>query len=236
MSQRNPMNDRYQNDIPGQTKKSAASLKPKSKAAASVYVKPTTKTRQEKKAIAREQRAKRSELDRLYYNPPTPEYKRLRRIWFALLAGAIVFTVLAMTVGNMYAAEDDSIMWAFLFPAYACIIAAIWLDMSKVRKVRREYQLEMLKKNPKKAKNYAVTNAANKKAAMKEAEREEKKATKRFGHTFGKKKAEETAEAEVKESEPAEPTAEEIAEAQAEADAKKPIAQLKKEREEAKKH
>lgn len=235
MSQRNPMNDRYQNEIPGQTKKSAASLKPKSKAASSVYVKSNAKTPKEKKAIAREQRAKRSELDRMYYNPPTQEYKRLRRIWFALLAGAIIFTVLAMVVGNGMASSDAT-MWAFLLPAYACIIGAIWLDMSKVRKVRRKYQMEMMKKYPKKAKNYAVTNAANKKAAMKEAEKEEKKAVKRFGHVFGKKKAEEAAETAVEEAKPAEPTAEELAEAKAAEDAKKPIAQLKKEREEAKKH
>ena len=51
MSTRNPMNDRYQTDGPkGQTKKSASSLKPKSKAASSVYVKSTQKTPQEKKA------------------------------------------------------------------------------------------------------------------------------------------------------------------------------------------
>ncbi|MFR3273438.1 MAG: hypothetical protein ACLTQI_06310 [Slackia sp.] len=44
MSQRNPMNDRYQSDVKGQTKKSAASMKPKSKAAASVYIKPSGHT------------------------------------------------------------------------------------------------------------------------------------------------------------------------------------------------
>ena len=45
MSTRNPMNDRYQTDGPkGQTKKSASSLKPKSKAASSVYVKSTQKS------------------------------------------------------------------------------------------------------------------------------------------------------------------------------------------------
>lgn len=51
MSQRNPMNDRYQNDIPGQTKKSAASLKPKSKAASSVYVRSSAKTPKEKEPL-----------------------------------------------------------------------------------------------------------------------------------------------------------------------------------------
>ncbi|MEI3230899.1 MAG: hypothetical protein V8S24_06375 [Gordonibacter pamelaeae] len=34
-------------------------------------------------------RQKQGELDRKYYNPPTPQYKRLRKIWWALLIGAI---------------------------------------------------------------------------------------------------------------------------------------------------
>ena len=67
MSTRNPMNDRYQTDGPkGQTKKSASSLKPKSKAASSVYVKSTQKTPQEKKAAQKAARQKQAELDRKY--------------------------------------------------------------------------------------------------------------------------------------------------------------------------
>ena len=54
MSTRNPMNERYQSEERrGVTKKSAASAKPKTKAAASVYIKPTEKTPQEKKAARR---------------------------------------------------------------------------------------------------------------------------------------------------------------------------------------
>ena len=54
MSQRNPMNDRYQTDEHrGQTRKSAAAMKPKSKAAASVRVQPKEKTKQQKKAEPR---------------------------------------------------------------------------------------------------------------------------------------------------------------------------------------
>ena len=48
MSQRNYMNDRYQDEGPkGTTRKSAASAKPKSKAAASVHILSSTKTPQE---------------------------------------------------------------------------------------------------------------------------------------------------------------------------------------------
>jgi hypothetical protein len=79
MSQRNPMNDRYQSeDRKGLTRKSAASLKPKSKAAASVRIETKTKTPQQKKAEKKAERAKQAELDRQYYNPPTEEYKLLR--------------------------------------------------------------------------------------------------------------------------------------------------------------
>ena len=50
MSQRTPLNDRYQTDEHrGQTRKSAAAMKPKSKAAASVRVQPKEKTKQQKK-------------------------------------------------------------------------------------------------------------------------------------------------------------------------------------------
>lgn len=230
MSQRNPMNDRYQSELPGQTRKSASSLKPKSKAAASVYVKPTGKSKQEKKAIKKEQRAKQAELDRMYYNPPTAEYKKLRRLWWVLLGVAVVSTVLAMVIGNMF---PDSVWatWGLLIPAYGCIIGALWLDFSKIRKVRRAYQLEMMKKNPKQMKKHVTTHSANVHAEKKEEERKSKGSlVTRFGHTFGKKKEEAPAKAE--------PTAEEIAAAEAakkaEEDSHKTIAQLKAEREAAK--
>ena len=73
------MNDRYQTDGPkGQTKKSASSLKPKSKAASSVYVKSTQKTPQEKKAAQKAARQKQAELDRKYYNPAYGSYKKVQ--------------------------------------------------------------------------------------------------------------------------------------------------------------
>ena len=96
MSQRNPMNERYQNDEhQGKTRKSAASAKPKSAAASSVYIKPKTKTKADKKAARRAERQKQAELERKYANPPTEEYKRLRKIWWVLLIGAIACLALS---------------------------------------------------------------------------------------------------------------------------------------------
>lgn len=229
MSQRNPMNDRYQSDIKGQTKKSAASMKPKSKAAASVYIKPSGHTLQEKKAIKKQQRAKQAELDRMFYNPPTERYKKLRRIWWFCLIAAIVLTVLGMVLPNLFPGVIW-VSWGCIIPAYAFIIAAVWLDFSKIRKVRREYQMEMMKKHPKQVKEHLVTNANNQRAAEKEAAREERKKarSKRF---FGKKEE----EPQVSTEEVQKQAEEEAAKAKEREDASKPIAQLKAEREAAKK-
>lgn len=147
MSQRNPMNDRYQTDEHrGQTRKSAATMKPKTKAASSVRVQSTTKTKQQKKAEQKAARTKQSQIDRQYYNPPTAEYKRLRKIWWGLLIGAIAMTALSW-LGRSFLPEAAT--YVVLGLAYVCIIGALYVDFSKIRKVRRAYQEEMMAKKSK---------------------------------------------------------------------------------------
>ena len=167
MSQRNPMNDRYQTDEHrGQTRKSAASAKPKTKAASSVRMQPTVKTKQQKKAEKRVQRAKQAEIDRQYYNPPTAEYKRLRKVWWGLLIGAIVLTALSW-VGRSFLPEAGT--YVSLGLAYACIIGALYVDFSKIRKVRRAYQDEMMSKKSKEMRAAEKQQKAAERAAKKEA-------------------------------------------------------------------
>lgn len=93
MSQRNPMNERYTSEErTGTTRKSPASAKPKAKAAASVTVKSAKKTPEQRKAEEKAARkaaaAKQREVERKYYKPDTPRYKRLRLIWWILLIAA----------------------------------------------------------------------------------------------------------------------------------------------------
>ena len=167
MSQRNPMNDRYQTDEHrGQTRKSAASAEPKTKAASSVRMQPTVKTKQQKKAEKRVQRAKQAEIDRQYYNPPTAEYKRLRKVWWGLLIGAIVLTALSW-VGRSFLPEAGT--YVSLGLAYACIIGALYVDFSKIRKVRRAYQDEMMSKKTKEMRAAEKQQKAAERAAKKEA-------------------------------------------------------------------
>ncbi len=200
MSQRNPMNDRYQTEEHrGQTRKSAASLKPKTKAAASVHVQSATKTPQQKKAEKKAQRAKQAAIDRKYYNPPTAEYKRLKKIWWICLIGAIACTALSWVAR---AWQPDWIGFAALGLAYVLIIAAFYIDFSKIRKCRRAYQAEMMAKKTKEMRAAEKQQkAAEREAAEGKDETQEEQPKKRglFGSGFrlsrGKEKAEEGANA-----------------------------------------
>ncbi len=196
MSQRNPMNDRYQTDERrGQTRKSAAAMKPKTKAAATVRVAPPQKTKQQKKAEKKVARAKQAELDRKYYNPPTPQYKRLRKLWWGLLIGAIALTVLSW-FGRTFLPEAAT--YVTLGLAYACIIGALYVDFSKIRKVRRAYQEEMENRKSKEQRALEKQQKAQQKSLKEqeadkaeEAEAEKPKKRSLFGSGFRLSKAEE---------------------------------------------
>ncbi len=159
----------------GHTRKSAASAKPKSKAAASVTIKKSTKTPEQKKAAQKqaraEARAERKRIDRMYYNPDTERYKKLRRLWWGSLIGAVVSTAISWVTRNM---EPTGISMFFMLLAYALIIAAFYLDFSKIRKERQAYQERMLALEGKKKKEEkAAARAAR--AAEKAAAGDKKK-------------------------------------------------------------
>ncbi len=146
MSQRNPMNERYTTEKhAGTTRKSAASAKPKTKAAATVTMGTSKKTPQqrkaEQKAARKAEQERQRELDRKYYKPDTERFKKLKRIWWASLAGAIVCTILSWVFRNV---QPTWISFICLFGAYALIIFAFYLDFSKIRKERRAYQERMV--------------------------------------------------------------------------------------------
>ena len=204
MSQRNPLNERYTTDEHrGTTRKSAASAKPKSKAAASVRMEPE-KTRKEKKAEEKakrkEERAKQDELDQMYYNPPTERYKRLRRIWWVLLVAAIVCTVVAFAANSFL---PKPVTYVTLAGAYGFCIAAIVLDCTAIRKERQAYQKEITEtkeyreaEKQKKAAQREVERKHSEEAKEAEAEPEAKKSSKRFGSKKKKKQEAQAAAAE----------------------------------------
>lgn len=185
MTQRSPMNERYQREAQGATRKSAASMKPKSKAAASVRVQPKEKTKEQKKADKRAARQRQAELDRKYYNPPTEEYKRLRRIYWVLMVVAIVCVIASFAGRGII---PDVPLYVILGLAYAAIIAALYVDMVKIRRVRRKYQVEAEAHKSKSAraaekKQKAAAKAEAAQADEQPAEEGEKKKKGPFGRS-----------------------------------------------------
>ena len=151
MSQRNPLNDRYQQEgRKGTTRKSAASAKPKAKAAESVHIQTAGKTKEQKKVDKKAAREKAREEERNFYNPPTPEYKRYRKIWWVTLIAAMVLTVLSF-VGQHFNFPQE-VVYVTLGLAYVFIIVALYVDFAKCRKLRKEYAaLQSSKKKKQKA-------------------------------------------------------------------------------------
>jgi uncharacterized membrane protein YcjF (UPF0283 family) len=209
MSQRNPMNDRYQTDEPhGSTRKSAASAKPKMKAAASVYIpsnsKPAKKglfSRAKSKSNAPAKKHVPSETERIaqaaYYNPDTPEYRHWRRIWWGSMIAAVVMTGIAFVCMQLFPGQVV-MSYVLLGLAYASLFASVGIDLGKVRKIRKAYRDEVLNGKSKEARDarrrekerareqYDAAKAAEAERAQKKAER---KARFGFGHASDKKAA-----------------------------------------------
>lgn len=159
MTQRNPMNERYQSKPPaGQTRKSAASAKPATKAAASVYIqgrKSNTKVgffaRAQAKSAAAEakrdaarKRAGDTNPRRVkpeYYNVPTQEYRTVRRVWWILIAFALVGMLLSVLARDFFP-DNIFVATGIMAVSYIAIFAALFLDLFKTRKIRLRYQAQ----------------------------------------------------------------------------------------------
>lgn len=178
MTQRNPMNERYNDENrSGKTRKSAASAKPSSARAATVHT-PPPKTKKQKKAEARERERKQEEkwatpaIDNKSFEQ-LPEYKKLRRIWWGLLIGAI----LLIAISFLSTRNDD---FSFLYIpclvlGYALVIGAFYIDFGKIRKLRKQQTQQVAQGKSKAAR--AAQKAARAEARAQQKEAEEKAAT-----------------------------------------------------------
>ena len=151
MTQRNPMNERNQNDDrKGHTRKSAASAKPKASAASTVKIDSGAKTPREKKMERkqkeREAQAKDRELQAKYLNPDTPEYYKWKRIWWIGLGAAVLFVLASWLLRSV---EPEWMSLIILGFAYVAIIFAFWVDVSKIKKITRAWREEQAEKERK---------------------------------------------------------------------------------------
>ena len=165
MSTRRANNKRNQDKLQGvsgtgMARKSASSAKPARAAAGSVRVVPTTA--KAKRAAAErgedlsnlskeEKKARKAELrreeDRIYtassqLMKEDPDYPRLRRIWWVLLAigiAALIGTWVMLAVmgqEGMATSAGQTAQFALIIGAYAAIIIAFIFDFMKIRPIR----------------------------------------------------------------------------------------------------
>ena len=198
MSMRNPQNERYtverEGRSQGSVKPRTASAKPASKAGASVRTtsKPKPKnakqramaemnmSKEEKKAA----RAKEREAENVAYTAidiltrKDARYKKLRRIWWALLVVAVIFTVLSWATVSIEMPLAVNIVSCVL--AYAAIISALVMDFTVVRKCRNKHRDKVASMTRKQQERivYEAQVEAGAKAAAKAARKEAKKAGK----------------------------------------------------------
>ena len=170
MTQRNFMNERYNDENRlGKTRKSSASAKPKAQRAATVRD-PVPKSKKQKKAEAREREREAEQKANILQSrfEDTEGYKRLRRIWWVLLVGAILCTVLSFVFMRNEALTSFS-MPIMIF-AYVLIIAAFYIDLGKIRKERKLFNASVLNNKSKEARR----EQKRLKAEMREQEQEAK--------------------------------------------------------------
>ena len=172
MTQRNPLNDRYNNadeKRTGKTRKSSASAKPKAQRAATVRD-PAPKTKKQKKEEARERERKAAEKASVARSlfEDTPTYKRLRRFWWIALGVAIACTAASFAI-QTYAKEIGGLAMALMVIAYSSIIFAFYLDFGKIRKERKLYNASVISSKSKEARREQKKIRAEQRAQEKEA-------------------------------------------------------------------
>ena len=204
MTQRNPLNDRYNNPDEkraGKTRKSSASAKPKAQRAATVRD-PAPKSKKQKKEEARERERKAAQKANAVQArfEETEQYKRLRRIWWIGLGGAIVCTVFSFIV-QANAPDLSGLSMGLMIVAYVCIFFAFYIDLSKIRKARKAYNESYAASKSKEARKEqkklrAEMREQEKEAAQKYEQAKAEDAAKKesgFLSRFRKSKTDETA-------------------------------------------
>ena len=132
MARRSASNPRYQkhHEPAGQTRKSAAAAKP-SRGSSSAPVKKKSTGKSTKGSSATKRRP-------MMANPTTPEFKRIRTIWWALLGGGLVLTTVSWAIREFlqtpWASTASNVVLGL---AYAAIFYALFLDWTKMRPMRQ---------------------------------------------------------------------------------------------------
>lgn len=150
MTRRGAQNPRYQKGKEiGKTRKSAASAKPK-------------RASGDTGSASSAPQKKKSRFFQPLPVPDTPQFKFWRRIWMGLLVAALVFSLGAWWGQNNLSGPINTVS---LVAAYTSIFGAVYIDVTKIRRMRKEYAAELDKGGgKKKASSKDSTKDAKKKS------------------------------------------------------------------------
>ena len=208
------MNERYQTDEhQGKTRKSASQAKPVTKAA-STTSDPLPKTKKQKRQEERERIRKEEEKARKIGMSSSAllsvQYRNWRRAYWVCLVGAAVTAILSFVIAGM-GDQYSEMSGTMLIVAYVLIFLALYIDIGKVRKLRRgEVEGGAPRGKSKEARRQQKEYAAKQRERQKEAEAryEAAKAAEnepkpsmgeRIKARFGSKKGDTSADAETAE-------------------------------------
>lgn len=143
MSQRSPMNARYQKgtEPKGQTRRSAASAKPKR----DLGVTPGGKKSATSAGRAANSTAKSSIRERYAASiPADPTYKTYRRLWWTALGIALVTLVISLAMSmdpllDMVGSTGATIAAALSYGALGLIAYAWYIDLRKIRPMMKAW-------------------------------------------------------------------------------------------------
>lgn len=76
--------------------------------------------------------------------PPTPEYKKWHRIWYGCIAAAVAVLLVDMAIIRINPSSLELCVGALVL-SYAFIIAAIYLEVRKLKPMRESWRLQQRK-------------------------------------------------------------------------------------------
>jgi len=159
VARRSASNARYQKyqEPAGQTRKSAAAAKPTRSSSSAPAKKASGKSAKGSSSAAR--RA-------VMVNPTTPEFKRIRKIWWGLLLGGLILTTVSWAVrAYVQASWAMTLSNVILGMAYAAIFYALYLDWTKMRPMRQAAYKSAKNGKPEKTAPPEKPSAKSKKSA-----------------------------------------------------------------------
>ena len=93
--------------------------------------------------------ATKADIDRIFLSrarnkhvPPTPEFRRIRRVWMGLIAAATVITIIAALIAQR-SMSDVTVPVLMIMVSLGILVIATVLDRVKMKPLRKEWERDL---------------------------------------------------------------------------------------------